>query len=311
MKTSLVKSQRINKKSKWNKKEVMACYAMLALPIIGFFVFTLYPILWSGKMSFFSYTGLKSSQAWMGWSNYKTLIADKTYWHSWIINLVFMFIKLPIEAFLAFITAYLLLNNTKFAGFYRSVYFMPTIVSAAIVGLVFSNMFDYFGVINANLQRFDIIDTPINWFESVGASITVVLVTTFWQSFGINVLYFVAALSGVPKEIQESAMLDGANSMVRLFKVTLPMILPVLQVVLLLSMQGTLSIGEVILILTGGAPAGNTHSVQSYLMSKIVPGFGGVADIGYMAAASIITSIICCIVALSFNKISERMKNVY
>ncbi len=298
-------------KPKRDRNMVITCYLMLALPIIGFFVFTLYPILWSGRMSFFSYSGLKSSLRYIGLDNFKNLFADSGYWHSWIVTLLFMVVKLPVEALIAFVFAYMLTQNTKFAGFYRSAYFMPSIISAAIAGLVFSNMFDYFGVINANIVKFGLVSERVNWFSKFGTSIAVVFITTFWQSFGMTVLYYIAAISNVPKEVLESADMDGANKVVVLFKIILPMILPVLQVVLLISMQGALYVGEIVLILTGGAPGGQTHTVQSYLMSRILPGFGGVSDVGYMAAVSVVTSIICCIIALIFSKTSEKIKNMY
>ncbi len=298
-------------KRKWDKKEVIACYAMLALPIIGFFVFTLYPILWAGRISLFTYDGIDSHTKFVGMENYKILFQSIPYWRTWITNLIILVIKMPIEALLAFVTAYILTEKTKFAGFYRTMYYMPAIIGVSIVALMFSNMFDYFGVINANLVKLGILDKPINWFENTGTSMFVVIITTMWCSFGTNVLYFIAALSNVSKEVHESAMIDGANGVTRMFKITLPMILPMMQVLMLLSINGVLHLGEIVLLLTGGAPAGTTYTVQAYLMRYIVPGFGGTEDLGYMAAASIITSIISCVVAVVFNKLSNRIQEKY
>lgn len=311
MKTLTKKTGTKSLKKKWDKKEVIACYAMLAFPIIGFFVFTLYPMLWAGRISFFSYDGIDSHTKFVGWENYKALFVSAPYWRTWLVNIAILVIKMPIEALLAFIVAYILNEKTKFAGFYRTMYYLPAIISAAIVALMFSNIFDYFGVINANLVKFGIINKPINWFENTATSMAVVMLTTLWMSFGTNVLYFIAALSNVSKEVNESAMIDGANGATRMFKITLPMILPMMQVLMLLSINGILHLGEIVLLLTGGAPAGTTYTVQAYLMRYIVPGFGGTSDLGYMSAASIITSIICCVVAVTFNKISDRIKEKY
>ena len=298
-------------KQKWDKKEVISCYVMIALPIIGFLVFTLYPILWAGRISFFSYDGIESNTKYVGWENYKILFGSISYWRTWITNLVILVIKMPLEALLSFITAYILTEKTKFAGFYRTMYYLPAIIGAAIVALMFSNIFDYFGVINANLVKFGIVEKNINWFENTPSSMAVIIITTLWMSFGTNVLYFIAALSNVSKEVNESAMIDGANGVTRMFKITLPMILPMMQVLMLLSVNGVLHMGEIVLLLTGGAPAGTTYTVQAYLMRYIVPGFGGTSDLGYMSAASIVTSIICCIVAVVFNKSADKIKEKY
>lgn len=310
MKT-LVDKKGIRHKQKWDKKEVISCYIMIALPIIGFLVFTLYPMIWAGRISFFSYDGIDSHTKYVGWENYKALFSSVPYWRTWITNLIIFLIKMPIEMLLAFITAYILNEKTKFAGFYRTMYYLPAIIGAAIVALMFSNIFDYFGVINANLLRFGIIEKPINWFENTSTSMAVIMITTFWMSFGTNVLYFIAALSNVSKDVNESAMIDGANGMTRMFKITLPMILPMTQVLMLLSINGILHLGEIVLLLTGGAPAGTTYTVQAYLIRYIVPGFGGTSDLGYMAAASIVTSVICCVVALVFNKVMAKIKEKY
>jgi len=311
---SIISGSRLSfKKSNYgfDKKEVITCYLMLALPLIGFFVFTLYPMLWAGRISFFTYDGIDTHTKFVGWENYKALFQSAEYWKTWRVNFLILIIKMPIETFLAFITAYILTQKTKFAGFYRTMYYLPAIISAAIIALIFSNLFDYFGVINMNLVKFGIIEKPINWFESTASSLAVIMITTFWQSFGTNILYFIAALSNVSQDIHESAMIDGANGITRMFKITLPMILPMMQVLMLLSINGVLHLGEIVLLLTGGAPAGTTHTVQSYLIRYIVPGFGGTSDLGFMSAASIITSIICCIVAVVFNKISNKIKEKY
>ena len=300
-----------NVKTKWNKKEVAACYMLLALPIIGFFVFTLYPFFWAGKISFYSYDGIDSHTAWVGWQNFKDAICNSGYWKAWRVNLIFFIIKMPVEMLLAFVTANLLMAKTKLSGFYRSVYFLPAIVSAAIVGLIFSNLFDYFGVINTYLVKFGVVQEPINWYANTGTAIFMVIITTLWQSFGINVLYFLAALSNVSKDVMESAELDGAGTFTQLFKIKLPMILPMLQVMLLLGLNGILQLNDLVLVLTNGAPGGTTYTISAYLTSHIVPGFGKTSDIGYAAAMSIITSIIFCIIGISFNRLSTKIKERY
>lgn len=298
-------------KTKWNKREVAACYLLLALPIIGFFVFTLYPLFWAGRISFFSYDGIDSHTAWVGWQNFKDAITNSGYWKAWRVNLIFFIIKMPVEMLLAFITANLLMAKTKFSGFYRSVYFLPAIVSAAIVGLIFSNLFDYFGVINTYLVRFHIIGEPINWYANTGTAILMVILTTLWQSFGINVLYFLAALSNVSKDVLESAELDGAGVFTQLFRIKLPMVLPMLQVMMLLGLNGILQLNDLVLVLTNGAPGGTTYTISAYLTSRIVPGFAQRSDIGFAAAMSIITSILFCIIGISFNKLSTKIKERY
>lgn len=268
-------------------------------------------MLWTVKTSFYTYDGIASHTKFLGWDNYAALFRDAGYWKSWLMNIGVLVVKTPIEALLAFITAYFLSSKIKGAGFFRTMYYMPAVISAAIVALIFGNLFDYFGVINANLVKWGIISESINWFADTKSAFFIVVIATMWMSFGTNVLYFIAAMSNVSEEVKESAMLDGAGSATIMFRIVLPMILPMLSVVLLLSINGVLSLGEIVLLLTGGAPGGTTFTVQAYLMRYTVPGFGGGADIGFMSSAAIITSIISCLVAIVINKCSNKMNSVY
>ncbi len=296
--------------TKYNKSEVITCYAFLALPIIGFLVFTVYPMIWAVVISFFNYSGVPSETAFVGWDKYKTIFtSNHGYWHAWLVNIKFTVFKLPIEMILAFFTANLIMKNTKCAGLYRSVYFLPAIVSTAIVGLIFSSLFDYFGVINSVITKLGF--ARVDWFANSSTAMAALIVGSLWQSFGINVLYFMAALSTVPKEVLESAEIDGANKLTCMLRISLPMIAPTLQVMLLLSIQGLLNINDYILAMTNGAPAGSTYTISAYMTSKIVAGFGETVNIGYASAMSIVTSIIFCIVGFSFNKLSNKMKNIY
>ena len=299
-------------KVKYDKKDMRTCYIMLAVPLLGFLIFTLYPIIWAGKISFYSYTGVPSETKFIGLANYiKLIFEDSGYWKSWLVNLQFALIKVPIEMLLAFIIADILMNNTRLAGFYRSMYFLPSIISVAIVGLVFSNLFDFFGVVNVILERIGIIGEPVSWFSKRGTSMFALIAAALWQTLGNSVLYFTAAISTVPKDVYESAEIDGAGKLTVLFKITLPLIAPVLQVVMLLSLTGVLHVNDFVLVMTNGAPGGTTYTVSAYLTSKIVAGYGELANVGHAAAMSVVTSIIMCIIGVYFSKLTNRLKNIY
>ena len=125
-------------------------------------------------------------------------------------------------------------------------------------------------------------------------------------------MYFIAALSNVPEELYEAAELDGAGAMRKFTSVTLPMIAPVFQTILLLSLNGTLQTNEIVLALSNGAPAGSTYTVMSYQVSQFVPGFStGIVNIGYGCAMSLVTSVIMTAAAVVYSKLSNKMQNMY
>lgn len=286
---------------------------MLSPQIIGFFVFSLYPILWAVRKGFYYYTGVPADTYFVGFENFKRVITtDTTYWGTWLTTLKFAVMKMPIEIILALLLAVMLSKNIRFKGFFRAVYYLPHIISVAIVGLIFANLYDYFGFVNAWLVKFGWIQKEISWFSETNTAMSVLVVSGIWSTFGINVLYFIAALSNVPDELYEAAELDGAGAVRKFFSITLPMIAPVFQTILLLSINGTLHTNEIVLALTGGAPAGTTHTVMSYQVNQFVPGFStGTVNLGYGCAMSVITSVIMTAIALGYNRFSSKMQNVY
>lgn len=298
---------------KGKTKKTLWCYAILSTQLIGLLLFTLYPTFWAAAKSFFYYNGADSQTRFTGIENYINVLQNTAYWKSWLTTLIFAIGKLPIELPLAMILAILLTRGVKGSGFFRTIYYLPCVISVAVVGLSFSCMFDYFGFFNGILMKLGLIEVPIDWFSTTNHAMIVLLVGAVWNTFGTNVLYFMAALSNVPKELHESAKLDGANAWVRFWKISVPMMGPVVQTILLLAINGTLHTQDYILAMTNGGPYGTTHTVMSYLVGKFLPGFGetGTINIGYGCAANIITSIIMIIVALGYNKLSKRLNDAY
>jgi raffinose/stachyose/melibiose transport system permease protein len=294
------------------RTEARWCYLMLALPIIGFLVFSVYPILWTFRWSFFSYQGIKSTAAFVGLQNFKSLFTtDLTYWKTWITTIEFAVCKVPLELILAMLLALILTKDIKGKGFFRSAYYMPNVLSVAIIGVIMSNLFGYYGIINYALAKLGIVKEGIDWFATKPTSMAVLVIGSIWNTFGTNVLYFMAALSNVPKDVYESAAIDGANGVQQFFKITLPLIIPVGKIILLLSIIGTLGVNEYILVVANGAPAGETNTVMSYMTSQFVPGFAGAnPPIGYGCAMGLITSVLFVFIALMQNKLNKKMDNI-
>ncbi len=294
------------------RSEAFQCYMYLILPIIGFLVLSIYPILWSMKWSLYLYDMTPSTTKFIGLTNFiRMFTEDFTYWKMWGNTILFALLKIPFETVFTLLIA-LILSNSLIRGksFFRTMYFMPTVIGSVIVGLVFSNMFSYFGVVNECLMKLGMISEPVDWLSSRAGAYFMLVVSSIWRSFGTNVMYFMAALANVPEELYESARLDGAGRFTTFFKITLPSILPVFKVIMLLSILGTLSVNDEVIVLTNGAPNGGTHTVMSYLTTKFMPGFaGGSPAIGYGSAMSLVTTVIFVFIGILYNKISSGKQN--
>lgn len=303
----------LSAKRKIRIREYGVWYAMIAIPLIGFLVFSLYPILWAVQKAWFFYDGSISTMRYVGFDNFVTLFTkDSTYWTAWFTTFKFAFLKIPFEMVIAMGLALMLHRKLPGSGFFRSIYYMPSVISVAIIGVVFANMFDFFGFINGILMKYNIISENINWFEKAGSSMFVLVTASVWNTFGINVMYFLVALSNIDKELFEAAEIDGSSKARTFFSITLPMMGPVLQTILLLSINGTLLTNDLILVTTGGAPAGKTYSIAAYVTSKFVPGFAeGSVNIGYGAACAIVMAVLMAAIAGIYSKISKKLNNIY
>lgn len=306
--------KKAERKTKFIGSEQFWCYIMIALPLIGFLVFNIYPILWTFRWSFFSYNGIPSQTKFIGLENFKTMFTtDFTYWRSWGNTLLIAAIRIPVEMTLAMGLALILNKKMKGSGFFQAMYYLPHIISMAIIGLILSNMFSYNGIINSILVKIGIIKENIDWFANRSTAIVMVVLGISWAHFGVNVMYCLAALANVPDELYECANLDGASKIRTFFSVTLPMIAPIFSTILLLSVNAALSTNEYIIILTNGGPHGQTSTVMSYMYTKFVPGFAETTapQIGYGCAMSLMTTILFTTVAFAYSRFNKRMKDLY
>lgn len=289
------------------------CYLLLALPIIGFLVFTIYPIIWSAIKAFYFYDLIPNNTRFVGFGNFDILLKKGgDYWNAWLVTFKFLIYKLPIEMPAALVVASLLNKGLKGSNIFRNIYYLPCVISLAIVGIIFTNIFDAFGVVNSWLINVGLLKEPIDWFGKTNTAMIVLIIGSLWASFGTNVVYFTAALSNVPKDLYEAASVEGAGRFTQFFKITVPMIAKVFQTILLLAINGTLRTGEYIIVMTNGAPARTTLTAEAYVMKMFLPGFSsGNPNIGYGCALSIVSSLICAAVGLIYMRATAKLADLY
>lgn len=282
---------------------------MLAPMMLGFVIFTYVPIAYILRYSLYNSNGFKES--WVGLNNFVRLFTrDATYWKSLVTTFILAFGKLLIEIPLAMILALLLNKGIKGTGFFRVTLFLPAIISTAICGLIFSLMFaSYNGIINTMLQNWGWIQKPISWFSNRWTALLVLGLASVWNNFGINMIFFLMALQSVPKELYESASIDGITPVRRFFSITLPMIGPTFQSVLLMAIVGSLKMADLILASTNGQPAGGTEVVMTYVFKYFFGYSGRRVEVGYASAMAVVTGIILAIVSFAYMRMTKKIGN--
>lgn len=273
-------------------------YLMLLPNIILFSVFTVYPLLWVMRYMFFDYRGYGEPK-FVGLGNFvRVFTRDPVFWQAVGNTFVYVFGKLLLTIPIAFMLAVLLSKSTKPNAVSQSIIFTPTIMSSAVMALIFYLLFNtYNGEVNRFLQFVGLIDENVNWLGVDHAMLTVIILAV-WGGVGNYMVYFIAGLTGISTEVYESAKLDGANAAQTLFRITIPLLAPVLKMVLMLALVISFMDMQSIMVLTEGGPMNRTNVMFLYIYQLFFPisaGSSVTQEFGYGAAVSLVAA---CIVGL-------------
>jgi multiple sugar transport system permease protein len=230
--------------------------------LIGFAIFTVYPILSSLYLSFTDYRVLQPPH-WIGLANYHSLLTDTDYFWPSLANTAFMFLELPFSLVLGLCLALLLDQKLSGMSFYRTIFFVPSIVpvvASAVLWLWILN--PEYGMLNAALNAIHLPALP--WLASPQWSKPGMIIMDLWGVGGSMIIYL-AALQGVPVALYEAASLDGANWFQRIRHITLPSISPVIFFYLIMGVIGTFQYFTQTFVMTNGGPDNSTLFYALYL----------------------------------------------
>ncbi|WP_210414888.1 carbohydrate ABC transporter permease [Microlunatus elymi] len=214
-------------------------------------LFTIYPIIASIGYSFIKWDGLTAPDGFVGLQNFVQIATDHFFWLSVAHSLWYAAFVVPIQLFIALILA-LILNRPKFkfTSIYRSLFFLPAVMSPAILAVVFRLLISALGV---------------DWLGDPDVVMWVIIVIGIWQTLGYNLVYFLAGLQTIPYELYEAAEVDGAGWLGRLRHITLPGLKNISVVILLMAILGSLNVFDLVMVLTGGGPYFASSVTNTYI----------------------------------------------
>jgi raffinose/stachyose/melibiose transport system permease protein len=219
--------------------------------------------------------------------------------HSFIIVLLSVFIQLPVSLFFALVLA----GGVKKESFFRTVYFVPVIISTVVIGQLWLKIYnpDY-GLLNVFLRAVGLENLTRTWIGDIETVLLSVFIPALWQYVGYHMLLMYAAIKSISPEIYEAARIDGSGAIQTAFKITIPLITPMLKVCVTFSVIGSLKIFDLIYVLTNGGPA-HASEVPSTLMVKTI--FLSYRY-GYGSAMAVFIIAECFICAYLVGKIFHR-----
>lgn len=291
-----------NTRKRLGKEEVQGIlYANI--PLFGFCLFGLIPLLLSLYLCFNSFKGLRLHTAkFVAWENFSEILQDEMFWQS-LGNTAFVLVAAVVALLLSLAVSALIATNVRGAKGFKAIYFVPYVCSMVAITFMWKWIYDYnYGVLNTTLMDWGWIQEPISWLGSAEYYRTAMFVLLVWSSTGFNIILLTAALIGVPRELHEAAQIDGAGEFRRFFSITLPLISPTIFYLLIMGLIGALQEFTRFQVMTpDGGPEYQGMTVVFYLYRQLFNASGG-SDLGVASAMGwIIAVLISAVTILNFS----------
>jgi multiple sugar transport system permease protein len=273
-------------------------YVLLLPAIVLIVLFFGYPLMEGVRLSFVHYVLFEPDNIhFAGLENFKNLIRDpnlpRILWNS----LIWVVLTVALQFVFGFILALALNRPFKGKNIYQSIIFLPWAVSGFLIGMIFKWMFnEQNGLINYLLVKFGILEQGYPFLAIPNVSIYPAIVAMVWYGVPFFGIMLLAALQSIPKEIYESADMDGAGKWTQLYKITIPFIKPTIVITVLLRVIWVFNTADLIYIMTNGGPANTSHNLPSYIFNQISYS----TDFGLASALGVMMLLILIVYSLLF-----------
>ncbi|MFX4274039.1 carbohydrate ABC transporter permease [Propionibacteriaceae bacterium Y1685] len=295
---STAEAKAVNPRRRRIRRTEIWIYAFLLPTVVLYGLFTVYPIIGSYWYSLVDWNGFEAEKTFVGLANFAEVLSDPLFWNSFKITVIFTLVAVPVKVALALLLA-LLLNSRRlpFRNFFRVALFLPVVTTTAIVGVVMQFVFDPAGgPVNAALTKFGILDDGINFLGESRTALGTVIVVFVWKWLGTTLIYWLASLQTVPRELYEAASIDGASAWQTFRHLTVPLLKPFLIIITLLTVESTLQVFDLMLTMTHGGPFYATQVMEIYIYEAAFA--TGIPRLGLASAAAVLFGLFVCALGL-------------
>jgi multiple sugar transport system permease protein len=281
-----------------SKSDLPLALAFIAPAAIGLIVFLIRPLIMGIYYSFTDYNVLTPPR-WAGLANYTAMFADDRFWNSLGVTIEYVVINIGAQTILAVLIAALMHRLTR-STWVRSLVLTPYLVSNVVTALVFLWMLDtQLGIVNHVITAMG--GGAVGFWTTEGAVIPTVALVNVWRNMGYTALLIFAGLQGIPETLYEAGRTDGASETKMFFRITLPLLRPILALVLIMTIIGSFQVFDTVAVATAGGPADASNVLQMYIYQKAFGEF----DFGYASALSVALMIILVIITAIQYKVTR------
>lgn len=291
-------------------------FSMLIVPVALYAVFVISPYAQAIYISFTRWSGYTASKQWVGLSNYDQLAHDSVFWTSLEHNMEALVIVPVLTLSLGLFFATMLnvggrrgrlaIGGVRGAAFYKVIYFFPYILSIAVLGVLFSFVFDSTndGLLNGFLGLFGV--GSVDWLGSTGTAFWSILAVVIWSAVGFYVVLFSAAMGSIPHELYEAALLDGANRWSTFWRLTLPLVWDTVQVAMVYVAIQALDLFAIVNTMSAAAGAGGPDNSTQVIANYLYQNAFTYGTFGYASALGVALLLLTLIIAALTLRLTRR-----
>ncbi|GLQ53358.1 carbohydrate ABC transporter permease [Devosia nitrariae] len=278
-------------------------FALLAPAIALYAVFSLLPIVATVGISFTNSGGFNTEAQFVGLDNYVRASEDPIVWQSLLRTFLWLFYHVVLAGGLGLVLALAVSSLARGKVFFRTTLFLPHLVSLAVVGVIWANIYDpFYGLLNTLLASLNLSHLAQGWLSDPFLVLFSVNVASSWQGFGLYMLLFIAGLQNVDPTLYDAAEVDGASAWQKLIHVTLPGLREVLTFVVSLAMINGLKGFATVFVMTNGGPFYASEIITTYIYRMAFQA----QDHGLAAVLCIMMSVLAITITVTFNRWRAR-----
>lgn len=284
------------------------CWLFMSLAVGFYLLFQGYPILCSIQYSLLDWSGMTANAAYVGLENYRELMGDGLFWNAFINSFKYMAMIVPLELAVSLFLAYMLNDEKlKARSVYRTMYFVPVITTASVVGIIMIFILGVQGPVNHALTALRLMRSPVNFLGNAKYALPALVVISLWKDCGTYMIYWLAGLQGVSGDVYEAATIDGANRRQTFFHVVLPLIAPTGGIIAILCAINSLKVFDIVKTMTEGGPFYATDVIATYVYRNAFSSEIGMPRLGYASAAALFFGGTVILIGLVLNAVKDRL----
>ena len=276
---------------------------LFLLPALALYVlFVLVPVVQAAHYSLYKWNGLQPLTDFVGLKNYVTAFSSDTFKTAVSNNLLIIVLSLALQ--IPFSLSLAVLLNRRFSGraIFRLIFFLPYVLSEAITGVVFTLLLQPGALVDSGLSGVGLGGLVQDWLGDAGFVMITLFIIISWKYFGFHIILLMAGLQGIPREIEEAALVDGAGRWQAFRHITLPLLGPTLRVSVFLSMIGAIQLFDMVWVMTGGGPVGASNTMA---IAMFKAGYK-TSQLGYGSALAVILFAFGLVLALAYQRLVLR-----